>query len=308
MEMSTGVQTVEAVHYKSWTQQMDEFLLDFLLEQKNQGQKPDRNFSQAAYNVAIEAINSKFTMKVNKDNVQNRLKTLKRKMTIALEVFKRGSGFGWNDITKKIEAPEEVWDELIKVYPDAKHVRNIAIPNFIVLREIFEKDRANGKGAETGKEKTRRWVREGKEPSGGESSRIEDIDRLVAQQQVHLETLEDFEEENFDQMSLPHSSSTTNISKVGKKKLSKFDEMNERFDTLNNTISQMAKAMDVNEQNKRRCEEIYTELTKLEGVDEDFVFAASDFLVSNPNAADLFLGIPLHARRRWLNWKMDNSS
>ncbi|XP_073153931.1 uncharacterized protein At2g29880-like [Henckelia pumila] len=152
---------------------MDEFLLDFLLEQKNQGQKPDRNFSQAAYNAAIEAINSKFTMKVNKDNVQNRLKTLKRKMTIALEVFKRGSGFGWNDITKQIEAPEEVCDALIKVYPDAKHVRNIAIPYFPVLREIFEKDRANGKGAETGKEKARRWAREGKELNGGESSRIE---------------------------------------------------------------------------------------------------------------------------------------
>ncbi|XP_073063689.1 uncharacterized protein [Primulina eburnea] len=296
--MSTDAPAIEAVHYKSWTQQMDEFLLDFLLEQKNQGQKPDRNFSQAAYNAAIEAINSKFTMKVNKDNVQNRLKTLKRKMTIALEVFKRGSGFGWNDITKQIEAPEEVWDTLIKVYPEAKHVRHIAIPYFPVLREIFEKDRATGKGAETGKEKTRRWAREGKEPSYGESSRIEEIDRLVAEQHIHLEILDDFEEENVQQTFVPHSSSTNNNSKVGKKKVSKFDEMNERFDTLNNTISQMAKAMDVNEQSKRRCEEIYTELTKLNGVDEDFIFAASDYLMSNPTAADFFLGIPHHARLR----------
>lgn len=103
-EMSSDAQDIETVHYKSWTQQMDVFLL----EQKNQGQKPDINFSQAAYNAVIEAINSKFPMKVNKDNVQNRLKTLKKKMTIAMEVFKRGSEFGWNDITKQIEAPEEV--------------------------------------------------------------------------------------------------------------------------------------------------------------------------------------------------------
>lgn len=77
--MSSDAQDIETVHYKSWTQQMDVFLLDFLLEQKNQGQKPDKNFSQAAYNAVIEAINSKFPMKVNKDNVQNRLKTLKKK-------------------------------------------------------------------------------------------------------------------------------------------------------------------------------------------------------------------------------------
>lgn len=113
--MNDETEDVAIVHYKTWMQQMDDFSLDFLLDQKNQGRKPDRNFSQAAYNAVIEAINSTFPIKVNKYNVHNRLKTLKRKMTIVLEVFKRGSEFGWNDVTKQIDAPEEVWDALIKV-------------------------------------------------------------------------------------------------------------------------------------------------------------------------------------------------
>ncbi|KAK2979525.1 hypothetical protein RJ640_015126 [Escallonia rubra] len=92
---------------------MDEYLLDVLLDKKNNGQKPDRNFSHAAYDVAVKAMNERFTIKVNKDKVTNRLKTLK-KMDIGVEVFRRGSGFGWNDITKRIEAPPEVWAELIK--------------------------------------------------------------------------------------------------------------------------------------------------------------------------------------------------
>ncbi|KAK2985590.1 hypothetical protein RJ640_000660 [Escallonia rubra] len=87
---------------------MDEYLLDVLLDQKNNGQKPDRNFSHAAYDVAVKAMNERFTVRVNKDKVTNRLKTLKKKMDIGVEVFRRGSGFGWNDITKQIEAPPEI--------------------------------------------------------------------------------------------------------------------------------------------------------------------------------------------------------
>ncbi|KAK2985816.1 hypothetical protein RJ640_019312 [Escallonia rubra] len=86
---------------------MDEYLLDVLLDQKNNGQKPDRNFSHATYDVAVKAMNERFTVRVNKDKVTNRLKTLKKKMDIGVEVFRRGRGFGWNDITKQIEAPPE---------------------------------------------------------------------------------------------------------------------------------------------------------------------------------------------------------
>ncbi|KAK2977731.1 hypothetical protein RJ640_026974 [Escallonia rubra] len=42
---------------------MDEYLVDVLLDQKNNGQKSDRNFSHAAYDVAIKAMNERFTVK-----------------------------------------------------------------------------------------------------------------------------------------------------------------------------------------------------------------------------------------------------
>lgn len=194
------------------------------------------------------------------------------------------------------------------MYLDAKHVRNISIPSFLALRELFEKDRAAGKGAETGKEKMRRWAREGRESNGGESSRIEEIDQLVADKEIRLESLDDFEDDNIQQTSIPRSSSTNVISKGGKKKVSKSDDLNERLDNLNATISQIAKVMDINELSKRRMQAVYTELKKLDGVDQNFVFAANDFLMSNPVAADFFLGLPNDDRICWLSWKMNNSS
>lgn len=91
--------------------------------------------------------------------------------------------------------------------------------------------------------------------------------------------------------------------KLGKL-VSNFEEFNKKFDIVNNTISKIAKAMDVNEENKIWCQKVYFELTKLDGVDEDFVFEAYDFLVSNPAIAHGFLGIPDHTRLCWLVWKM----
>lgn len=94
-----------------------------------------------------------------------------------------------------------------------------------MLRELFVNDRTAGKGAKTGKEKIRRWAREEKE-SNGKSSRIEEIDQLVASQKIRLESLDDSGEKKYQQTSIhhssfliPHSSSTNVIFNGGKKKV-----------------------------------------------------------------------------------------
>ncbi|KAK2965411.1 hypothetical protein RJ640_001488 [Escallonia rubra] len=69
------------------------------------------NEQTSEYDVAIKTMNECSTVKLP-DEVTNRLKTLQKKMDIGVEVFRHDNSFGWNAITKQIEAPPEVWMEL----------------------------------------------------------------------------------------------------------------------------------------------------------------------------------------------------
>ena len=114
VEVQSTLDSNKKSKYLSWTTEMDRLLLEVLKEQKLKGQKQDRNFSQEAYRVAIDALNRRFEKDMKVENVINRLKTLKTQMSIALDVLNK-SGFSWNDIGKTIEAEDKVWDEAIKV-------------------------------------------------------------------------------------------------------------------------------------------------------------------------------------------------
>lgn len=58
---------------------MTRYFLEILKEQKVRCQKPDRNFRNDAYQVAGEALNTRFKMDLSNDNIINHLKTFKRK-------------------------------------------------------------------------------------------------------------------------------------------------------------------------------------------------------------------------------------
>ncbi|XP_059636116.1 uncharacterized protein At2g29880-like [Cornus florida] len=305
---------------------MDLYLLEQLHEQKLQGQKPDRNFNPSAYGVAVDAINARFPVKVNKDKMQNRLKTLKWKMDIALEVFKRDNGFAWNDITKKIDATNYVWDALIKSYPDAKKVRNATLPYLNLLREIFEKDRATGGATESAKEKNRHWTNEENERRlANEGKTIEDIDDLLARNEIDLENFED--EYTIQQSSTAYvpsasASASSSSSKGNKKKTTKTDELNNNINNITGTENKIASALDkanvvaekanaVAEKGTRRFylgEEVFLELQAMEGIDKTFLFAGYDFLISDSVAAEGFFGCPVHMHKDWLSWKMTMKS
>ncbi|XP_059658554.1 uncharacterized protein At2g29880-like [Cornus florida] len=264
--------------YLVWTLQMDLYLQQ-LHEQKLQGQKPDRNFNPSAYDVAVDAINARFPVKVNKDKVQNRLKTLKRKMDIALEVFKRGSGFAWNDITKKIDATNSVWDALIKSYPDAKKVRNVTLPCLNLLREIFEKDRAMGGVAEN--EYTIQQSSTAYVPYASASSSKGNKKKTTKTDELN--------------------NNINNITSTMNKIASALDKAN--------VVAEKANA--VAEKGRRRFysgEEVFLELQAMKRIDKTFLFASYDFLISDPVAAKGLFGCPVHMRKDWLSWKMTMKS
>ncbi|CAL1379283.1 unnamed protein product [Linum trigynum] len=92
--------------YFKWTDEMDKVMLEVLREYKNKGHKDDRNVSKAAH--LANALKEKYNVKLSTDKLQNRLKTLKVHLGLALDLLTQSSGFSWNDVTKKIEASKEV--------------------------------------------------------------------------------------------------------------------------------------------------------------------------------------------------------
>ena len=69
-------------------------------------------------------------------------------------------------------------------------VRDKQLFNLELLREIYEKDRAIGDGSESAKEKVQSWENEQRE------IRIEDIDGMQINNEIHLENFSPFDSHN----------------------------------------------------------------------------------------------------------------
>jgi hypothetical protein len=52
---------------------------------------------------------------ITKNHIKNRLKTLKAHFGEAHDMFHGLSGFSWNSNTRKFQAEDEVWADLIRV-------------------------------------------------------------------------------------------------------------------------------------------------------------------------------------------------
>ena len=61
-----------------WNPSMERLMLQILVEEARQGNKPSNNFKSASYETAAKAINQKFNVECTADHVDNRLKTVKK--------------------------------------------------------------------------------------------------------------------------------------------------------------------------------------------------------------------------------------
>ena len=201
----------------SWTPKMDAALIEALLVEQDKGHRVGGTFLTLAYTNVHATMQAQFKdITITKDNIQNRMKTVKKKFSKCYDLF-RGtalSGFSWNSCTKFIEAEPEVWDNLIRVSvdfklylltyiyiyklintyiifsfvyvqanPNAAEWRAKKIEHYDDLVRLFGEDRASGEHAETSKEKHARLSNS----TQIKVEKITDVDDLVAQKEVTLE-------------------------------------------------------------------------------------------------------------------------
>ncbi|KAK7274667.1 hypothetical protein RIF29_15764 [Crotalaria pallida] len=75
--------------------------------------------TRVEYANVVEVLRSNIDPSMTKQHIKNRQKTLKENFGLAYDLFHSLSGFAWNPLTKKFEAKEGVWEDLIKV---KKHI------------------------------------------------------------------------------------------------------------------------------------------------------------------------------------------
>ena len=100
----------------TWTLVMDKAFIELMIKEQNKGNRPEGTFTSQAYANMVEELSS-YKPDIKKENLQNRLKTLKGNFAQYYDIF-RGtslSDFSLNPVTKLMDAEEEVWEALIKV-------------------------------------------------------------------------------------------------------------------------------------------------------------------------------------------------
>ncbi|WJX69211.1 hypothetical protein P8452_53489 [Trifolium repens] len=127
---------------------------------------------------------------MTKQHIKNRIKIMKDHFVESYELFGSLIGFSWNSITRRFEAEEEVWKDLIREKPHAAKWKTMQIKHYDVLRELLGIDRAVRNKFATNTEAFN-WKRKGKKEREKKKNNVDLNTRLliliwVTNRLVHL--------------------------------------------------------------------------------------------------------------------------
>ncbi|CAN6685455.1 unnamed protein product [Malus baccata var. baccata] len=99
-------------NYNQWSVQENNMLLQLLVEATIEAK-------------IVPALNEKLGCKKTEDHVKNRMKTLKGRFQSICQLFRHSSGFGWDPVTKKFTASDEVWEGFLRTFADYKDLMTV---------------------------------------------------------------------------------------------------------------------------------------------------------------------------------------
>ncbi|KAF5937568.1 hypothetical protein HYC85_025074 [Camellia sinensis] len=129
--------------YVAWSDEMDCCLTKKLIEQMKMGNKLEKNFKPLAFKAVVKALNENFGLDLTKENIRSRLKTWKKLYRLVNELLCHIGLSGMMD-ERWLLANDSVWNEYIKMHPDAKCLQARSIENYDELRVIIGNDHATG--------------------------------------------------------------------------------------------------------------------------------------------------------------------
>lgn len=116
--------------YNHWSDAEHKMLLRLLVDGINKGLRDANNkFNKLAVETRIlSKLNQELGSKRTYSQYRNRMKILKGKYQSLADFLRCSSGFGWDPVTKKFNADDEVWNIYLKV-----ENHNIRFMNILVL-------------------------------------------------------------------------------------------------------------------------------------------------------------------------------
>ncbi|XP_061365263.1 uncharacterized protein LOC133308635 [Gastrolobium bilobum] len=118
-----------------WTDSMDQFFLELLLDQLGRGNKVNNGFNKRAWTDMLAMFNAKFGSQHGKRVLKNRFKKLLKCYCDITNLLKQG--FSWNEQQQILSADDDVWDAYVKAHPHVRTYRLKTLPNYRDLELIF---------------------------------------------------------------------------------------------------------------------------------------------------------------------------
>ncbi|VFQ87981.1 unnamed protein product [Cuscuta campestris] len=298
------------VRTTTWTEDMDEFLIDAHLEQHRKGNRVGGTFTPRAYDYILKELKEKYPDENwTKDKFRGHMRLLKGKFSAAFDVFRHisTSGWGFNSTTMTWDVDDDVWDAFVEAHPEAKEWRDKPIPFYDKMCELYARDRATGEFAETPSEM--RQSREGGSDAftgiQSDCGIINDIDDLLSNNECTLEASPTPLVGNTKQVGgddAPKSSENMSKDKTRKKKKIKLSD--EEF--LTKSVTLISDAMKtctseyLKEKNPLPPADIWNLVGSLsfEGSRKSHAYM---FLLEKPVTVKAILGLPEEVRESFLN-------
>ncbi|KAH6829851.1 hypothetical protein C2S53_005051 [Perilla frutescens var. hirtella] len=118
--------------YEPWTKEQTDVLLELMVDAAHRGCRDNSGiFSKTTVEERIiPNLNDKLRCNKTYRNYQSRLKWFKNRWTFYQNLLKFSSGFGFDPITKKFTAPDEVWYEYLEAHSKDANLRYGEFPDY----------------------------------------------------------------------------------------------------------------------------------------------------------------------------------
>lgn len=127
-----------------WTQTMERYFIDLMLEQMHRGNRMGHTFNKQAWTDMLAVFNAKFGSQYDKDVLKSRYTNLWKQFNDVKNLLGQ-SGFSWDESRQMVVADDYVWNDYIKAHPDARSYKIKAVLNFNDLCLIYGYTVADGR-------------------------------------------------------------------------------------------------------------------------------------------------------------------
>lgn len=93
---------------------MEQYFIDLLLEQWNEGNKINHSFNEQSWDHIVEAFNTKFGLHFDKYILENQCFCLMKQHEDICNLLQH-SGFSWDETQQMVIGDDIVWETYIKV-------------------------------------------------------------------------------------------------------------------------------------------------------------------------------------------------